>query len=116
MLRLIWIISVHLRAFMRRYMPANIAIDALRSRHGLKWGIPAMLVAIPYLYGASLLTALIHGGAPKWLFAFTLVLIWDALKFIIMGPVSLLTLLRVRAAESRQRRALRRSVGPLVRL
>lgn len=101
---------------MRRYMPTNIAIDALRSRHGLKWGIPAMLVAIPYLYAASLLTALIHGGAPKWLFAFTLVLIWDALKFIIMGPVSLLTLLRVRAAESRQRRALRRPVGPLVRL
>ena len=35
---------------MRRYMPTNIALDALRSRRGLKWGIPAMLIAILYLY------------------------------------------------------------------
>lgn len=116
MLRLIWTISVNLRAFMRRYMPTNIALDALRSRHGLKWGVPAMLIAIPCLYAASLLTSLIDGGAPRWLFAVTLVLIWDALKFIVMGPVSLVTLLRVRAAESRARHALRRPVGPLVRL
>lgn len=116
MLRLIWTISVYLRTFMRRYMPSNIALDALRSRRGLNWGIPAMLIAIPYLYAASLLTSLIASGAPRWLFAVTLILIWDALKFVIMGPVSLVTLLRVRAAESRQRRALRRPVGPLVRL
>ncbi|WP_257478506.1 sulfate permease [Acidipropionibacterium jensenii] len=116
MLRLIWTISVHLRTFMRRYTPTNTALDALRSRHGLKWGIPAMLIAIPYLSGASILTSLIDGGAPRWLYAVTLVLIWDALKFIIMGPVSLVMLLRVRATESRQRRALRRPVGPLVRL
>ncbi len=116
MLRPIWTISVHVRTIMRRYMPTNIALDALRSRRGLKWGIPAMLLAIPYLYAASLLTALIDNGAPGWLFAFTVILIWDAFKFIAMGPVSLVTLIRVRASESRERRALRRSVGPLVRL
>lgn len=55
-LRLIWTISVHLRTFMRHYTPTNIALDALRTRHGLKWGVPAMLIAIPYLYTASLLT------------------------------------------------------------
>jgi len=116
MLRLIWTISVHVRTIMRRYMPTNIALDALRSRRGLKWGIPAMLLAIPYLYAASLLTALIDVGAPKWLFAVTAILIWDAFKFIAMGPVSLVTLLRVCLAESRQRRALRRPVGPLIHL
>ena len=116
MLRLIWTISVYLRTLMRRYMPTNIALDALRSRRGLKWGIPAMLIAILYLYAASLLTSLIDSGAPRWLFAVTILLVWDALKFIVMGPVSLATLLKVRAAESRERRALRRPVGPLVRL
>lgn len=116
MLRLIWTISVHVSTITRLYMPTNIALDALRSRRGLKWGIPAMLVAVPYLYAASLLMALIDGGAPRWLFAVTVILIWDALKFVVMGPVSLATLLRVRAAESRQRRALRRPVGPLVHL
>ena len=116
MLRLIWTISVHVRTILRRYMPTNIALDALCSRRGLKWGIPGMLLAIPYLYAASLLTALIDGGASKWLFAFTVILIWDAYKFIAMGPVSIVTLLRVRAAESRQRRTLRRPVGPLIHL
>ncbi len=116
MLRLIWTISVHVRTIMRRYMPTNIALDALRSRRGLKWGIPAMLLAIPYLYAASLLTALIDDGAPRCLFAITVILIWDAFKFIAMGPTSLVTLIRVRAAGSRERRALRRPVGPLVRL
>lgn len=116
MLRLIWTISVRVRTIMRRYMPTNIALDAFRSRRGLKWGIPGMLLAIPYFYAASLLTALIDGGASKWLFAFTVILIWDAFKFIAMGPVSIVTLLRVRAAESRQRRALRRPVGPLIHL
>lgn len=115
-LRLIWTVSVRVRTIMRRYMPTNIALDALRSRRGLKWGIPAMLLAIPYLYAASLLMALIHGGAPRRLFAVTVILIWDSFKFIAMGPVSLVALLRVRAAESRERRALRRPVGPLVRL
>lgn len=116
MFRLIWTISVHLRAFMRRYMPTNIALDALRSRRGLKWGVPAMLIALPYLYAASILTSLIDDGAPKWLYAIAIVLIWDAFKFITMGPVSLVTLFRVRAAESRVLRQLRRPVGPLVRL
>lgn len=75
MLRLIWTISVYLRTLMRRYVPTNIALDALRSRRGLKWGIPAMLTAIPYLYAASLLTSSIDSGGPRWLFALTIVLI-----------------------------------------
>lgn len=116
MLRLIWIISVHLRALTRRYMPTNIALDALRSRRGLKWGVPAMLIALPCVHAASILTTLIDDGAPKWLYVIAIVLIWDALKFIIMGPVSLVILLRVRAAETRALRQLRRPVGPLVHL
>lgn len=116
MLRLIWIVSVHLRTFMRRYMPTNVAFDALRTRRGLKWGLPAMLIALPYLYAASLVTSLIDDGAPKWLYVITIVLIWDALKFIIMGPVSLVTLLRVRLAEFRIRQERRRPVGSLVHL
>lgn len=116
MLRLVWTISVHLRTFMRRYMPTNIALDALRTRRGLKWGIPAMLLALPYLYAASILTTMIDDGAPKWLHVITVVLIWDAFKFIAIGPVSLVTLLRVRASESHARRQLCRPVGPLVHL
>ena len=49
MIRQLWTLSIRTRAFLRRYMPTNIALDAIRTRRGLKWGIPAMLVAVPVL-------------------------------------------------------------------
>lgn len=62
MFRLIWIASIHTRYFLRRHMPTNVALDAIRTRHGLKWGVPTMLVAIPYLYVASILTVMVKDG------------------------------------------------------
>ena len=50
MFRLIWIVSIYVRSFMRRFMPTNIAINALRTRSGLKWAAPAMLLSVPYLF------------------------------------------------------------------
>ena len=101
MLRIIWFISIHLRNFMRRYMPTNILLDSIRTRRGLKWGVPAMLLAIPYLLAASVCTALIVGGASRWLYVVALVCIWNALKFIVIGPVSALLIMRIKHAESR---------------
>ncbi|CAN5333177.1 hypothetical protein BH09ACT1_BH09ACT1_12710 [soil metagenome] len=99
MLRIIWVISIHLRNFMRRYMPTNMLLDAIRTRRGLKWGVPAMLLAIPYLLAASICTALIDGGASRWLYFVALVCIWNALKFFVIGPVSVVLLLRCKRAE-----------------
>lgn len=113
MLRIIWVISIHLRNFMRRYMPTNILLDAIRTRRGLKWGVPAMLLAIPYLFAASTCTALIDGGASRWLYVVGLVCIWNALKFIVIGPVSAVILLRVRNAERRNRRQQPRTTSAL---
>ena len=60
MLRLLWAASVRTRYFLRRYMPTNILLEAVRTRRGLKWGLPAMLLAVPYLYVASFLIVLIE--------------------------------------------------------
>lgn len=114
MFRLIWIASIHTRYFLRRYMPTNVALDAIRTRRGLKWGVPAMLVAIPYLYVASILTVIIKDGAPGWLHLFVLLCIWNAMKFAILGPVSVVLLVRARAAEWRERRAAHRGVEAFV--
>ena len=103
MLRIIWFISIHLRNVMRRYMPTNILLDAIRTRRGLKWGVPAMLLAVPYLFAASICTALIDGGASRWLYVVALVCIWNALKFIVIGPVSAVMLLRCKRTEQRDR-------------
>lgn len=110
MLRTIWIASLYVRAFMRRFMPTNIALDKLRTRRGLKWGVPAMLLAVAYFYLAALMSVLIDGGASKWLYVQMLVCIWNAFKFLIFGPVSLVQLVRVRTAESRAARSVAGSV------
>ena len=78
MLRLLWAASVHTRYFLRRYMPTNILLDLIRTRSGLKWGIPAMLLAAPYLLAASVCTSLIADGGPNWLNFLVLLFVWNA--------------------------------------
>ncbi|MDN5757434.1 MAG: sulfate permease [Tomitella sp.] len=108
MFRLIWIASIHIRYFMRRWMPTNVVLDKVRTRNGLKWGVPAMLLAIPYLYLASLLAIIVREGGPGWLNIFMLVAFWSALKMLWIGPISLILLARVRIHEHAERRAVRR--------
>ena len=107
MFRLLGMISVHSRYFLRRYMPTNRLLDAIRTRHGLKWGIPVMLLAAPYLLIANICTALIADGGPGWLHVVVLWSIWNAMKFIIMGPASLVLLVRARVQEAVARRRAR---------
>lgn len=109
MLRLLWALSANIRYFLRRYMPTNIALDAIRTRRGLKWGVPAMLLAAPYLLAASICTNLIADDGPGWLNLLVLLFIWNAMKFLIMGPVSLILLIRVRTQEAAARRRARRA-------
>jgi hypothetical protein len=109
MLRLLWALSVRTRYFLRRYMPTNILLDLLRTRRGLKWGIPAMFLAAPYLLAASICVNLIAGGGPGWLNLLVLLFCWNALKFIAIGPVSLALLARTQLREHRERRAPRGS-------
>ena len=109
MFRLIWIASVYTRYFLRRNVPTNMLLDAIRTRRGLKWGVPAMLLTLPDLYVASFLTALIEDGAPGWLHVLVRLCVWNAMKFAFMGPVSVVLLLRARASEWHERRMLRRS-------
>ncbi|CEI26757.1 Hypothetical membrane protein [Propionibacterium freudenreichii] len=105
MFRLLWIVSVHTRTFMRRYMPSNIVLDRVRTRRGLKWGPVAMLLAIPYVAVAYWLTVLIEAGGPGWLYLFVLACLWSAFKMLWIGPVNLAVLARTRHAESRCRGA-----------
>lgn len=103
MIRLLWALSISTRYFLRRYTPTNILLDLIRTRRGLKWGLPAMLLAAPYLLAASVCTNLIAGGAPGWINLLVLLFIWNAMKFLIMGPVSVALLLCARLREHRYR-------------
>lgn len=100
MIRLIWVASEHTRYFLRRYMPTNILLDAIRTRRGFKWGAPAMLLAVPYLLIANVCTGLIDNGAPGWLHLVVLWAIWCALKMLWIGPSSVVMLIRSRIREA----------------
>lgn len=105
MFRLIWIVSIYVRSFMRRFMLSNIAITALRTRRGLKWAAPAMLLSVPYLFAASYVATLIDGGASQWLYVAFLVCIWNALKFVVNGIACTGLLARLRVHERRLQRS-----------
>jgi len=104
MFRLIWIVSIHVHEFLQRFAPTNRLIAAVRSRRGLKWGVPAMLLAVPYLLIANMLLTLTHEGAPGWLHLVVLLCLWNAIKMLLLGPISLVWLIFMRSSESAERR------------
>ncbi|MEV1130515.1 sulfate permease [Agromyces sp. NPDC049794] len=105
MFGLIWASVARTHFVLRRFMPANILLDAIHTRRGLKWGVLAMLLAVPYGLGALLCLGLAEAEAPGWLYLVGLLLAWNALKFIVAGPVTLIRLARVRMHEARVTRA-----------
>ena len=82
-----------------RYAPTNLLLNAIRTRRGLKWGIPAMLLAVAYSYAAAICTTIINDGGPGWLHLLVLLFAWNALKFIWIGPVSLVLLVHHRCGR-----------------
>ena len=63
-----------------------------------------MLLALPYLGLALWCSSLAAGGGPAWLNLLVLLSLWNAMKFIAFGPISLIILYRVRAKELDERR------------
>ncbi|WP_235934095.1 sulfate permease [Paramicrobacterium chengjingii] len=86
-----------------RYAPTNLLLNAIRTRRGLKWGVPAMLLAAPYFYAAAICTTIINDGGPGLLYLLVILFIWNALKFIWIGPVSLVLLVHARVHEHKAR-------------
>ncbi|MGP5054397.1 sulfate permease [Brachybacterium paraconglomeratum] len=110
MFRLIWIASTHVRSFMRHWMPTNILLEKLRTRRGLKFGPLALLLAVAYFYLASLLTVIIDGGGPRWLYLLVPLCVWNAFKFLWTGPVIVIQLVHPRTKERLDRRSEARAV------
>lgn len=89
--------------FFQQSMPTNILIRATHTRRGLKWGVPAMLLAVVYIVIAAALAQWVAVGAPGWINLLVLLFLWNALKFVVNGPITVLRLLRLRAHERRYR-------------
>jgi hypothetical protein len=85
---------------LRRFMPTNILLDAIHTRRGLKWGVPAMLLAVPYAFATVPCAGLAQAGGSAWLNVLALLFAWNALKILVAGPVTVVRLLRVRRREA----------------
>ncbi|CAN7424833.1 sulfate permease [Microbacterium oxydans] len=109
MIRSIWTVSIFIHAVLQRCAPTNIVLGRIRRRCGLKWGVLAMFLAVPYLIAASLCSAAISDGAPGWLNLIILLCLWNAMKFIAAGPVAVVLLLRARRREAVARRVSERA-------
>lgn len=86
-------------------MPTNILLDTLHTRRGLKWGIPSMVLGVPYAVAAVLCAGLVEDGGSGWLNLLALLFAWNALKIVVAGPLTLLRLLQARGREARARAA-----------
>ena len=100
MIRLILTVSSFIYAVLQRYAPTNIVLGRIRRRRGLKWGVPAMLLAAPYIVLAYWCSSAIGDGAPSWLNLVILLCLWNALRFVAIGPISVALLIRVRHNEA----------------
>ena len=99
MIRTLWAISPVIRDFLARRMPTNRLLAVIRTRRGLKWGVPAMALGILYFFAAACLITVIRDGGPSWLNALVLLFDWNGFKFLWIGPVSVIFLVRCRWAE-----------------
>jgi hypothetical protein len=99
-------ISMRLAASLRtllQYTPTNLLLSRLRSQHGLKWGVPFMFLGAAYFLAAAMLTNWLHAGGPGWLNLLVLLGIWNGIKFIAFGPISLILHARARVIEHRDK-------------
>ncbi len=111
MFSLFWNLSAALNGYMRFYMPTNRTVDWLRTPRGLKWAVPVALVATPsYLFAMSVCVTLVERGGPGYLNVLVLLFAFNAMKFAVMGVLSLPMLFRA-ALRDRQAWRMARGIG-----
>lgn len=103
MFRGIWVASVRTHGILS-YAPTNLLIAATRTRRVLRWGIPAMLLAIPYLLAAYWRVTTIENSGPGWLNLIVLLCAWNSIKLTLNGPITLVLLCCALIWESEARR------------
>ncbi|GAB2563725.1 sulfate permease [Leucobacter ruminantium] len=88
-----------------RYLPGNLLIAWLRSRKGVKFGVPAMLLAFPYWWFGMWIESLIQNGAlPGAFYLIVAACAFTMAKLFLMGPISLVLLIKTRWCEILARR------------
>lgn len=92
----------------RRWLPSNILVGRVRTRAGLRWGIPLALLGLVYFAVGVVCAGMVQTGGPGWWYAPMAVCWWTALKLVGHGLFATVMLPVARTNENLAvRRALR---------
>jgi hypothetical protein len=69
-----------------------------------------MLLAVPYALAAIYCRSQVDAGGPGWLNLLVILCLWNTLKFLLIGPISLLKLIAVHVREAVARRRMTRAL------
>ena len=72
-----------------RYAPTNILLIRTHGRHGLRWFLLAVGLAVAFFYAAAICTTILNHDGPGWLNALVILFTWNGFKMLRIDPVTL---------------------------
>ena len=92
----------------QRWLPSNRLVHLVRTRRGLRWGIPLVLLGAGYFAVGAVCAGIVQAGGPGRWYLPMLVCWWTAIKVISHGLYAAIRLPIVRVSENLAiRRAIR---------
>lgn len=91
-----------------RWCPSNLLLNHVRTRRGLRWGLPLVAVGYGYLYAGGSLLSMINSGHSRSLYVAAVICCWSGVKLVLGGLYAAARIVCVRSRENLViRRALR---------
>ena len=72
-----------------RYAPTNILLIRTHGRHGVRWFLLAVGLAVVFFYAAAICTTILNHDGPGWLNALVILFTWNGFKMLRIDPVTL---------------------------
>lgn len=72
-----------------RYAPTNILLIRTHGRHGLRWFLLPVGLAVVFFYAAAICTTILNHNGPGWLNALVILFTWNGFKMLRIDPVTL---------------------------
>lgn len=86
-----------------RYAPTNILLIRTHGRHGVRWFLLAVSLAVVFFYAAAICTTILNHGGPDWLNALVILFTWNGFKMLRVDPVTLVLRRYIRVTQPDRR-------------
>lgn len=86
-----------------RYAPTNILLIRTHGRHGVRWFLLAVGLAVVFFYAAAICTTILNHDGPGWLNALVILFTWNGFKMLRIDPVTLMLRRNIRVPRTDRR-------------